>query len=72
VSEALPIAFLEDQRAGANNCNYDIKLVLLGGNGKAILYSIDLCAATEVALDTKTDNGKTIDTIAVTHEAYDK
>ncbi len=53
-----------------DDCNYDIKLVLLGGNGKAILYSVDLCAATEIALGTKIVNGNTIDTFTVTYNAY--
>jgi len=55
-----------------DDCNYDIKLVLLGGGGKAIQYNIDLCAATEIALGTKTSNGKTFDTITVTYDAYTK
>jgi hypothetical protein len=55
-----------------DDCNYDIKLLLMGGNGKAVVYSIDLCAATEVSLDTKTDDGKTLDTVTVTYDAYSK
>jgi hypothetical protein len=55
-----------------DDCNYDIKLRLLGGNGKAILYNVDLCAATEIALGTKTGNGKNINTITVTYDAYAK
>ena len=55
-----------------DDCNYDIKLVLLGGNGKAEQYAIDLCAATEIALGTKTSDGKTFNTITVTYDAYSK
>ncbi|WP_297368311.1 hypothetical protein [Acidocella sp.] len=55
-----------------DDCNYDIKLRLQGGNGQAVLYSIDLCAAMEIALGTKTANGNTFDTFTVTYTAYGK
>jgi hypothetical protein len=55
-----------------DDCNYDIKLLLLGGNGKAIVYSVDLCSATDIALGTKTSNGNTINTFTITYEAYSK
>ena len=53
-----------------DDCNYDIELLLLGGNGKAIIYSVDLCAATDIALGTKTVNGNNIHTFTVTYNAY--
>ncbi|MBU6397198.1 MAG: hypothetical protein KJS74_03365 [Rhodospirillales bacterium] len=55
-----------------DDCNYDIKVQLLGGNGVAILYSVDLCAATDIALGTQTANGSSFNTFTVTYTAYNK